>query len=96
VYLNSTVSHWNVPIFPVQEKETTSPLVGQPHKPVTALGMDEPLQLCAAVVHSETILSVTAILPIIATSLWIFTAKPYENPAAPHGSSEPKHLTAHL
>jgi hypothetical protein len=41
VYSNSTFSHWNVPIFLVKEKETSSPLVGQPHKPETALGMDE-------------------------------------------------------
>ncbi len=41
MYLNTTLSHWNVPIFLVQEKETSSPLVGHPHKPETALGMDE-------------------------------------------------------
>jgi hypothetical protein len=41
VYLNSSFSHWNVPIFLVQEKETSSPLVGDPHKAETALGMDE-------------------------------------------------------
>jgi len=41
MYLNTTLSHWNVPIFLVQEKETSSPFVGQPHKPKTALGMDE-------------------------------------------------------
>jgi hypothetical protein len=41
VYLNTSLSHWNVPIFLVQEKETSSPLVDHPHKPETAFGMDE-------------------------------------------------------
>jgi hypothetical protein len=41
VYLNTSFSQWNVPIFLVQQKETSSPLVCHPHKPETALGVDE-------------------------------------------------------
>jgi hypothetical protein len=41
VYLNTTFSHWNVPIFLAQEKETSFPFVGHLHKPETALGMDQ-------------------------------------------------------
>ena len=41
MYLDTPLSHWNVPVFLVQEKETSSPLVGHPHKPETGLGMDE-------------------------------------------------------
>ena len=41
MYLNTPLSHWNVPIFLVEEKETSSPLVGHPHKPETALRMAE-------------------------------------------------------
>ncbi len=55
------LGHWNVPIFLVKEQEKSSPLVDLPHKPETTLGMAELLQLCTAIVHCETILSVIAI-----------------------------------
>jgi hypothetical protein len=51
VYLNTTFSHWYLTIFLVQKQETSSPSVGHPHKPETALGVDELLQLCTAVGH---------------------------------------------
>ena len=41
VYLNTILSHRNVPILLVQDKETRSSFVGYPHKPKTALGMAE-------------------------------------------------------
>ena len=68
VYLNTTLSHWNSPIFLVQEKETSSPLVGQPHKPETALRVEELFQLATAVVHvdhSECYGDVTPTRPLV-------------------------------
>jgi len=41
MYLNTSFSHWYVPIFLVCEKKTSSPLVCHPHNPKTALGVDE-------------------------------------------------------
>ena len=51
VYLNTAFSHGYLPIFLVQKQETSSPSVGHPHKPETALGVEELLQLCTAVGH---------------------------------------------
>jgi hypothetical protein len=41
MYLNTSFSHWYVPIFLTQETETSSPLICHPHNPKTALGVDE-------------------------------------------------------
>lgn len=51
VYLNTTFSHWCVPIFLVHEKETGSPFACHSHNPKAALRLEQLLELATAVVH---------------------------------------------
>ncbi len=50
----------------------------------------------AAIDHSRRVVKVIAIYCGYRNKSLILSAKPYENPAAPISSSDPKHLTAHV